>query len=113
MWPGIQVRFKVWFELSGRPLLGEGGYELLKAIDEEGSIRAACRKLGLSYRKAMNYLRRLEGLLGSKVIEARRGGRGGGSSSLTEEGRELLRAYEAVREAVRRAVEEARAVLKP
>ena len=104
MWPGVEVKFKIWFEVSGKPLLGEGGYELLKAVEEEGSIMGACRKLGLSYRKALNYIRRLEGLLGKKVLLTKRGGPGGGKAVLTDDARALVRAYEVVKEAVERTI---------
>ena len=104
----VKVRFKVWLELDDQPLLGEGGYELLKAIDEEGSIMGACRVLGLSYRKALNYVRRVEKLVGKKVLLTRRGGPGGGEAVLTEEGRALMRAYEVVKEAVEEALEKVR-----
>lgn len=94
----LRARFKLWLELDGEPLLGEGGCELLKAIDEEGSIMAACRRLRLSYRKAMYYLRKLEKRFGKKVVEAHRGGRGGGEAKLTAEGRALVEAYQVIRE---------------
>ena len=113
MWPSVEVKFKIWFEVSGKPLLGEGGYELLKAVEEEGSIMGACRKLGISYRKALKYIKRLEGLLGKKVLLTKRGGPGGGMAILTDDARALIRAYEVVREAVEKAVEAVRPVLKP
>lgn len=49
---GIRVRSKVWLEVAGKPLLGEGRERLLLAIDAQGSINAAAASLGLSYRKA-------------------------------------------------------------
>ena len=107
--PELRARFKLWLELDGEPLMGEGGCALLKAIEEEGSIMAACRRLDLSYRKAMSYLRKMEKRLGHKVVEAQRGGRGGGWARLTDEGRALVRAYEAIR----RALEEALAQVAP
>jgi len=103
----LRARFKLWLELDGRPVLGEGGFALLKAIEEEGSIMGACKRLGLSYRKALNYIRKMERRLGFKVVEARRGGRGGGETRLTEKGRALLEAFMRLERAVEKAIEEA------
>ncbi len=102
---GLSAKFKLWLELGGEPLMGEGGCKLLKAIAEEGSIMGACRRLDLSYRKAMSYLRKMESRLGRKVVEAKRGGKHGGEARLTEEGKALVKAYEAIKEALEKALE--------
>ncbi|RLI11557.1 hypothetical protein DRO33_03885 [Candidatus Bathyarchaeota archaeon] len=101
----LRARFKLWIELDGKPLLGEGGYALLRAIDEAGSIMGACKRLNLSYRKAMSYLRKMERRLGKKVLRTRKGGRGGGGAELTEDCRALLDAYEAIRSALEEVLE--------
>jgi len=102
----LRARFKLWIELDGEPLLGEGGYELLRAVEEVGSIMGACRRLRLSYRKAMSYLRKMEQRLGRKMVRTRKGGRGGGGAELTEDCRELLDAYEALKLAVEKTLKE-------
>ena len=108
----LRARFKLWLELDGEPVLGEGGFALLKAIEEEGSIMGACKRLGLSYRKALNYIKKTEGRLGLKIVEARRGGRGGGEARLTEKGRALLDIFMHLEEAIRKALEEASCALE-
>ena len=107
----LRARFKLWLELDGEPVLGEGGFALLKAIEEEGSIMGACRRLGLSYRKALNYIRKMDERLGLKIVETRRGGRSGGEARLTEEGRALLEAFMRLEEALKKALEEASGAL--
>jgi len=73
--------------------MGEGGAAILEALDRAGSIAEAAKQLGMSYRYVWNYLKRMERALGQPVVEARRGGRKGGGSALSELGRSLLREY--------------------
>ncbi|HDJ26038.1 MAG TPA: LysR family transcriptional regulator, partial [Candidatus Bathyarchaeota archaeon] len=81
--------------------------ELLRAVDEVGSIMGACRRLKLSYRKAMSYLRKMEERLGRKMVRTRKGGKGGGGAELTDDCRELLNAYGALKKAIQEALEKA------
>ena len=90
----VSVRFRVWVEVNGKHAIGPGGYEILKAINEVGSISGAARKLGMSYRFVWNYIDRMEKALGIKLIDARKGSRGG--AKLTPEGQALLRYYEEI-----------------
>lgn len=95
----VSVRFRVWVEVGGRHVIGPGGYDILKAIDEVGSISGAARKLGMSYRFVWNYIDRMEKTLGIKLVDARkggRGGRGGGGAKLTPEAQALLKYYEEI-----------------
>jgi molybdate transport system regulatory protein len=66
--------------------------KLLESIETNGSISAAARDLGISYRTAWDRAQALNTLFGRPLIEARAGGRAGGSAALTDEGRAALRA---------------------
>ena len=88
----MRVRFKVWLEERGEPVISEGKYRLLKEIDRTGSILEASKRLGLTYKRAHSQIRAMEERLGRKVLERRRG-RG---ARLTEAGRELVGLYERV-----------------
>lgn len=88
----MKLKWRFWFEKDGKPVLGKGGAEILKAIDEYGSISKAARSLGMSYRFVWNYIEKMENRLG-KVVERERGGRGGGGAELTELGRTILEKY--------------------
>lgn len=90
---GIEVRYKVWLVKDGKPILGKGGAELLKAIEEKGSLHAAAEALGYSYSFAWSYLKKLEERAGVTLIERRRGGQRHGGMVLTEEARKLLKLY--------------------
>jgi molybdate transport system regulatory protein len=89
----FQVRSKVWLEARGRPVLGPGRRELLKRIDEQGSISQAARLLKMTYRKAWGQIKAMEEQLGLSLVEKQTGGPGGGGARLTPEARELLSKY--------------------
>ncbi|MFP3161403.1 MAG: winged helix-turn-helix domain-containing protein [Vulcanisaeta sp.] len=92
----MSVRFRVWVEVGGVHLIGPGGYDILKAIDETGSISGAARRLGMSYRFVWNYIDKMEKTSGMKLVEAWKGGRGRGGAKLTPEGKMLLQYYEEI-----------------
>jgi molybdate transport system regulatory protein len=96
----MQVRSKVWLEVDGEPFLGDGRYRLLRAIESSGSISAAARDLGISYRKAWAKLSAMEAHAPFPLLERRTGGKAGGATVLTVETQRLLQAYGALREAV-------------
>jgi len=90
---------KVWIERKekghGRQILGERIAKLLREIRQTNSIAKAAENLSMPYRTAWEHIRRIERVLGKKIVETRRGGaRGGGSAKLTHEGEKILREYE-------------------
>lgn len=92
----IGVRSKIWFAIRGNPLIGQGRRDLLVYIDRFGSISAASREMGISYRKAWSSIQAMEECLGKKLIVRRRGGRDGGTASLTDVAKELIAKYDRV-----------------
>lgn len=88
---------KVWIEYNGKPVLGKGGAEILKAIAKEQSISRAAVTLGMSYRYVWNYLQKIRSALGAPVVVTFKGGKtGGGGAKLTELGRSVLEEYQRV-----------------
>lgn len=69
---------------------------LLEAVDELGSITAAAKRLGLSYRAAWDSLQALNNLFDAPVMEATAGGKAGGVARLTPRGRAVVRAFHRV-----------------
>ncbi|BCR03708.1 hypothetical protein DESUT3_07770 [Desulfuromonas versatilis] len=94
----LRVRSKVWLEADGEPLLGDGREQLLRLIDELGSINAAAREMGLTYRRAWSFLQAMEDKLGVPLLRREKGGPGGGHSALTPTARELLEKYDRLRD---------------
>ena len=85
--------------------IGPGKVELLEAIDREGSISAAGRALGMSYKRAWDLVDALNKLAGVAAVEASSGGYRGGGAMLTDAGRNLVADYRAIERAAQRAAE--------
>lgn len=73
--------------------MGAGRAELLRTIEEEHSLRKACKKLGISYKHAWTMLKKMNEALGEPAVITVRGGKEQGTF-LTDLGRKLLAEYE-------------------
>ena len=84
---------------NNEKFFGEGPARLLRGIEETGSLRAAAMAMDMAYTKALKLIRNAESALGFALIRRSTGGRAGGGSCLTPEGKEWLQRYEAYRDA--------------
>ena len=109
----FEVRSKIWLEFQGRPFLGDGRYRLLAEVDRSGSINAAAKALGISYRKAWSQLDAMENHAPFLLLERRIGGKGGGATRLTAAARELLLNFRQLRGQVNSAADDCFAQLYP
>jgi len=91
----VKIRFRIWLEVEGKPIISEGKYRLLKEIEQSGSIKEAANKLGLSYKKAHSQIRTIEERLGKEVVSRKR--RKG--AVLTSTGKKIIAEYEKIFEA--------------
>jgi len=92
----IKVKHRIWIEWGGSQIIGPGIYDILKSVEETGSIASAARKLGFSYKFIWTYLKKLEEILGTPLVVSKRGGRERGKTELTEVGQMLLSYYEEI-----------------
>ncbi|MGZ7135766.1 MAG: winged helix-turn-helix domain-containing protein, partial [Methanobacterium sp.] len=68
--------------------------KLLQCIDAYGSIAQASKETGIPYRTALKNIEIIENELGSPVVVTHRGGKGGGGSSeLTDAGKQIIREF--------------------
>jgi molybdate transport system regulatory protein len=88
------VSLKLIFAEDAR--LGPGKMALLEAVSRTGSISAAGRDLGMSYRRAWMLLDAVNTMFGKAAIETSAGGAHGGGAKLTVFGKKLLEAYRTV-----------------
>lgn len=84
---------------DGIKFFGEGPCRLLRCVEKTGSLRAAAMEMEMAYSKATKLLKQAEENLGFSLTRRSTGGKDGGGSVLTPEGRQWLNQYEAYRDA--------------
>lgn len=82
---------------NGEKVFGEGPYRLLKATLEHGSLRKAAISMDMAYSKARKLIAKAENAFGTPLLVATIGGKTGGGSQVTEEGKDLIEKYEQYR----------------
>jgi molybdate transport system regulatory protein len=108
---GITLRMHMWLEEDGAMYFGLGRCQLLRKIDELGSLRKAAGELGISYRAAWGKIKATEQRIGLALVT--KSGAKGHSYSLTDFGRQLLDLYVKLHEDVERyALERARNIFE-
>ena len=84
---------------NGIKFFGEGPCRLLRCVERTGSLRAAAIEMEMAYSKACKLLKQAEENLGFPLTVRSTGGKSGGGSILTPEGKRLVGQYEAYRDA--------------
>jgi molybdate transport repressor ModE-like protein len=90
----ISPGYRIWLHVNGVRMFGPGTHELLRHIQDTGSLHHAAKLMSMSYTKAWHLLRETEEHLGWALVERRVGGATGGGTSLTEAGQDLLERFE-------------------
>lgn len=89
-------RLSIRLDLVNGDRIGPGKIALLEAIRTSGSISAAARQLGMSYRRAWLLVEELNGSLREPAVAAATGGRQGGGAALTDVGEQVVTLYRAI-----------------
>ena len=89
----MPTRLTIRLDFEGGRRLGAGKIALLEAIEKAGSISAAGRAHGMSYRRAWLLVEELNRLFAEPLVAARHGGLKGGGAQLTDEGRRIVALY--------------------
>ena len=84
--------------------VGPGRADLLEGIAETGSIAAAGKRMGMSYKRAWSLVQALNEGWGTPLVETSRGGAGQGGATLTSDGEFVLLRYRAMQAATRAAI---------
>ena len=98
--------------LSETAYIGPGRADLLELIDGTGSISAAGKAMGMSYKRAWGLVEALNDGFGRPLVESSRGGASQGGAQLTEAGRLVLEHYRAMQDKTRQAIAEDVAALR-
>lgn len=84
---------------GGEKFFGDGPFELLKETEKTGSLRGASLSMNMAYTKALSIIKHAEKSLGFELTKKSTGGKSGGGSVLTPQGKEWLLKYEKFRNA--------------
>lgn len=89
--PGLKLKAQLY--LGEDIAMGPGKAELLEAIMREGSISAAGRTLGMSYRRTWLLVDTMNRCFSGPLVDTATGGRKGGGARVTARGEDILRLY--------------------
>ncbi|MCG8513820.1 MAG: LysR family transcriptional regulator [Halanaerobiales bacterium] len=93
----IKLKYKLWLA-DEEKLFGDGPCAILQLVQRLGSLRQAAEELKMSYSQAWKLIKSLEARWGFKLIESKSGGIAGGGSTLTRQGRYLIKTYRSFRQ---------------
>lgn len=96
---------RVRLQIKQGAALGPGKAALLEALERTGSISAAGRELEMSYRRAWLLIHSVNQAYQEPLVEASKGGAGGGGAQLTPLGREVLSIYRRMERKALRAIQ--------
>jgi molybdate transport system regulatory protein len=99
-----RIRVSIVFESGAR--IGPGKAKLLESIRDSGSISAAARDMGMSYKRAWLLLDSINQAFSEPVVTAAPGGAGGGGAVLTVFGAEVLERYRRIHDRAAATVED-------
>ncbi len=91
-----RARIKLRLEYDGPLVLGPGKAQLLDLIGQLGSISAAGRAMGMSYKRAWSLVEEMNAAFADPAVISNRGGTGGGGAALTPTGAEALARFRAL-----------------
>ena len=88
---------------NGDAAIGPGKADLLEFIADKGSISAAAREMGMSFRRGWALVQIMNSAFTKPLVECETGGAHGGGASLTAEGTRILKEYRAAEDAAMKA----------
>jgi len=90
----LKPAYKMWLETKDGYVFGKGAFDILRKIQELGTLDGAAKALSMSYRHAWGIIKNIENRINKPLLKTRKGGRfGGGGSELTFTGRELIKSF--------------------
>lgn len=99
----ISSTLKIRILFGERGMLGPGKIDLLEGIARTGSIAAAGRAMGMSYKRAWLLVETMNAMFQDPLIESTRGGSHGGGAQLTSVGERVVTLYRKIEQETARA----------
>ncbi len=91
-----RLKLKIQLICGDEIAMGPGKADLLEAIGRSGSISAAARDLGMSYRRAWQLVDVMNRCFRERLVDTQPGGGKGAGAQVTEQGEAVLASYRAV-----------------
>ena len=88
----------LWFSRAEHKFLGGDRINLLEKIDEHGSITKAAKAVGISYKTAWDTVNLINNLAEKPLVDRITGGKGGGGTSLTAEGKKVIAQFNTIQD---------------
>jgi len=101
----IELEGSIWFQKAQNRFLGGDRIALLEKIDELGSINSAAKAVGISYKTAWHLVNMMNNLSEKPLVDRMTGGKGGGGTLLTKEGKKVIEQFRVVQEEHRKFLE--------
>ena len=98
----MNISSTLTLEMLDQPFLLEKRIDLLLAIQSEGSISKAAKKVPMSYKSAWDAVDSMNNLSHTPIVSRETGGKGGGGTSLTRYGENLLNTYKILQQEQKR-----------
>ncbi|HZJ94970.1 MAG TPA: TOBE domain-containing protein [Thiopseudomonas sp.] len=97
---------QIWITAGDESIGGHGRIHLLSKIAELGSISQAAKSMKMSYKAAWDAVNHMNNLAGEPLLHRVTGGKGGGSTTLTERGQQLISNFKRIEAVHQRFVQE-------
>jgi len=88
----------LWIHRRQCEFLGGDRIHLLEKIDEFGSITKAAKDVGISYKTAWDTVNLINNLAEKPLVDRLTGGKGGGGTNLTAEGKKIIEQFKTIQE---------------
>jgi molybdate transport system regulatory protein len=97
----VDTHLSIRIDLASGDRIGPGKIALLEAIRDTGSISAAARAIGMSYRRAWLLVEEINRSLREPAVTAETGGARGGGATVTPVGLRIIELYRSIEEQAR------------
>jgi len=101
----MKIDGRFWLTKDNESFLGSGRIELLKKIQNSGSINAAAKEMKMSYKAAWERINSMNKLADEPLITRTTGGKGGGGTTLTPYAYKLIKTYDRLNEVHRQFID--------
>jgi len=96
--PETGISGSLWLHRRQSEFLGGELIDLLERIDELGSITRAAKAVGISYKTAWDTVNTINNLAVKPLVDRSAGGKGGGGTRLTTEGKKIINQFKTIQE---------------